>query len=85
MATINRLSGPRGDSSAAGGEEMVAGGNSVALCVVVPDMPRLSLDRALGPREKHWMEISDGTVLVKQYRGCRGLLLGFVLVGPPRR
>lgn len=60
----------------------MARGNSVALCVVVPDMPRLSLDGALGPREKRWMEISDGTVVAKQYRGGRGVLLGFVLVGP---
>lgn len=61
----------------------MARGNSAALCVVVPDMPRLSLDGALGPREKRWMEISDGTAVVKQYRGGRkGVLLGFVLVGP---
>lgn len=61
----------------------MARGNSGALCVVVPDMPRLSLDGALGPREKCWMETSDGTVVVKQYRGeGKGVLLGFVLVGP---
>lgn len=60
VATISRLSGPRADCSAAGGEETLARGNSVALCVVVPDMPRLSLDGALGPREKRWMEVSNG-------------------------
>lgn len=38
--------------SAAGCVDTVARGNNIALCVVVPDMPRLSLDGARAPGEQ---------------------------------
>lgn len=65
--------------SAAGCVDTVARGNNIALCVVVPDMPRLSLDE-LGLPARSYLDGDqrrDGTVAVKQYRGR----VPFVLLG----
>ena len=51
----------------------------MALCVVGPDMSRLSIERAICLREKLWVEISNGTAMVVIQ--CQGSLFSFVLVG----
>lgn len=54
MPTISRLLGGLvlTGCPAAGCVDTAARGNNIALCVVVPDMPRLSLDGARAPSEQ---------------------------------
>lgn len=48
------------------------------LCVVGPDMSKLSIDHAICSRKKLWAQISNETVVAIQ---CQGSLFCFVLVG----